>query len=236
MPVILAMLGVWYNNFFGAQTHGLSRVWPGEPFHSFVFVAASSEQLLNSNMKHHLLCFPALVTKLHSKFLVFSASVIRFLISWRVQNFTTLWVQVNKGKATWPGISQWKPLFSFTQQSDNNLTSRLSAWMRSIPKAQFFPIASQWWWWIFFLPCWVVVVIQYFSHLTVVFGKGCVWYEELRKVKKVLSSDAVRRSGWHPPRSVYLCVYLHLALKRITFSDSLPQHTVLQFYSETENQ
>ena len=23
MPVILAMLGVWYNNFFGAQTHGL---------------------------------------------------------------------------------------------------------------------------------------------------------------------------------------------------------------------
>ena len=23
MPIILAMLGVWYNNFFGAQTHGL---------------------------------------------------------------------------------------------------------------------------------------------------------------------------------------------------------------------
>ena len=23
MPVILAVLGVWYNNFFGAQTHGL---------------------------------------------------------------------------------------------------------------------------------------------------------------------------------------------------------------------
>ena len=23
IPVILGMLGVWYNNFFGAQTHGL---------------------------------------------------------------------------------------------------------------------------------------------------------------------------------------------------------------------
>ena len=23
IPVILAVLGVWYNNFFGAQTHGL---------------------------------------------------------------------------------------------------------------------------------------------------------------------------------------------------------------------
>jgi len=23
VPVILGMLGVWYNNFFGAQTHGL---------------------------------------------------------------------------------------------------------------------------------------------------------------------------------------------------------------------
>ena len=144
---------------------------------------------------------------------------------------------MNKGKATWPGISQWKPLFSFTQQSDNNLTSRLSAWMRSIPKAQFFPIASQWWWWIFFfamLSCCGNSVFQSFDNFF--FGKGCVWYEELRKVKKVLSSDAVRRSGWHPPRSVYLCVYLHLALKRITFSDSLPQHSVLQFYSETENQ
>ena len=88
-------------------------VWPGEPFHSFVFVAASSEQLLNSNMKHHSLCFLALVTKLHSKLLVFSVSVIRCPISWRVQNVTTLWVQVNKGKAMWPGINQWQPLFSW---------------------------------------------------------------------------------------------------------------------------
>ena len=51
-------------------------------------------------MKHQSLCFLALVTKLHSKLLVFSVGVIRCPISLRVQNFTTLWVQVNKDKAT----------------------------------------------------------------------------------------------------------------------------------------
>ena len=77
-------------------------------------------------------------------------------------------------------------------------------------------------------------VLQLFNFFF--FGKGCVWYEELRKVKKVLSSDAARRGGWHPPISVNLCVYLHLSLKRVAVSDSLPRHTEVQFDSETENQ